>query len=107
MIYTQLVKTACIIGGRGSSEKETFLQLEDGVRRIKAQIINRNYIVEEAVISASKAAYLASLLKSDNTVIERFGSSQALAELVRIQLFKKLTKIKKFSPEAYYYFAKP
>lgn len=105
-VLKDILKTACIIGGRGSSEKETFLQLEDGVRRIKAHIINRNYIVEEAVISASKAAYLVSLLKSDKTVIERFDSSQALPELVGIQLFKKMTKIKKFSPEAYYYFAK-
>lgn len=105
-VLKDILKTACIIGGRGSSEKETFLQLEDGVRRIKAHIINRNYIVEEAVISASKAAYLVSLLKSDITVIERFDSSQALPELVGIQLFKKMSKIKKFSPEAYYYFAK-
>lgn len=101
-----ILKTACIIGGRGSSEKETFLQLEDGVRRIKSHIISRNYIVEEAVISAAKAAYLVSLLKSDRTEIKRFDSSKPLPKLVGIPLFKKMAKIKKFSPEAYYYFAK-
>lgn len=105
-VLKDVLKTACIVGGRGSHEKETFLQLEDGIRKIKAHIINRNYIVEEAVLSASKAAYLVSLLKSDLTEIERFDTSQALPELIGTPLFKKMAKIKKFSPEAYYYFAK-
>ncbi|MBF2504125.1 nucleotidyl transferase AbiEii/AbiGii toxin family protein [Listeria marthii] len=105
-VLEDILKTACILGGRGSIENETFLQLQDGIQRIKAHIINRNYIVEEAVISASKAAYLASLLKSNTTKIERFDSSQPLPELVGTPLFKKMGKIQKFSPEAHYYFAK-
>lgn len=105
-VLKDILKTACIIGGRGSIEKETFLQLEDGVRRIKAHIINRNYIVEEAVISASKAAYLVSLLKLNITEFERFDSSKPLPELSGTPLFKKMAKIKKFSPEAFYYFSK-
>lgn len=105
-VLDDIIKTACIIGGRGSIEKETFLQLEDGVRRIKSHIINRNYIVEEAVVSAAKASYLASLLKSGAREIERFDPSQPLPELTGLPLFKKMTKIKKFSPEAFYYFAK-
>ncbi|EAF1795625.1 nucleotidyl transferase AbiEii/AbiGii toxin family protein [Listeria monocytogenes] len=105
-VLEDILKTACILGGRGSHENETFLQLQDGISRIKAHIINRNYIVEEAVISASKAAYLASLLKSNRTKIEHFDSSQTLPELVGKPLFKKMGKIIKFSPEAHYYFAK-
>lgn len=105
-VLTDIIKTACIIGGRGSIEKETFLKLEHGIRRIKAHIIHRNYIVEEAVISASKAAYLVSLLQTDSTVIERFDASKDLPEIVGPPLFKKMSNIKKFSPEAYYYFVK-
>ncbi|MBC1500619.1 nucleotidyl transferase AbiEii/AbiGii toxin family protein [Listeria weihenstephanensis] len=105
-VLKDILKTACIIGGRGSSDNIIFLQLEDGVRRIKSHIINRNYIMEEAVISASKAAYLVSLFDSGITEIERFDSSQALPDLIGTPLFKKMAKIKKFSPEAYYYFAK-
>lgn len=105
-VLEDILNTACILGGRGSIEKEIFLQLEDGVRKIKGHILNRNYIVEEAVISASKAAYLVSLLKSDLSEIERFTGSQDLPELIGVPLFKKMNKIKKISPEAFYYFAK-
>lgn len=105
-VLEDILKTACIIGGRGSIKKETFLQLEDSIRRMKSHIINRNYIVEEAVLSAAKASYLASLLKYGATEIDRFDPSQPLPELIGIPLFKKMTTIKKFSPEAYYYFAK-
>ena len=105
-VLDDIFNTAIIIGGRGSLEKELFLQLEDGVRRIKSHIISRNYIVEEAVVSASKAAYLALLLKNDRETIEKFDPLVPLPELVGAPLFKKMAKIKKFSPEAYYYFAK-
>lgn len=105
-VLEDILKTACIIGGRGSSAKETFLKLEDGIRRIKSHIIDRNYIVEEAVVSASKAAYLACLLKFNQTTIDHYNSSEQLPELTGTPLFKKMAKIKKFSPEAYYYFVK-
>lgn len=105
-VLDDILKTACIIGGRGSSYKKTFLKLEDGIRRIKSHIISRNYILEEAVVSASKAAYLACLLKSNHTNIDHYNSSKPLSELTGVPLFKKMGKIKKFSPEAYYYFVK-
>ncbi|MGM0292294.1 hypothetical protein [Enterococcus sp. AZ062] len=105
-VLDDILKTACVIGGRGSSYKETFLKLEDGIRRNKSHIICKNYILEEALVSASKAAYLACLIKSNHTTIEHYDSSKSLPELTGAFLFKKMGKIEKFSPEAYYYFAK-
>ena len=49
---------------------------------------------------------LALLLKNDREDIERFDPGVPLPELVGVPLFKKMAKIKKISPEAYYYFAK-
>ena len=80
--------------------------MENGIRRIKSHIINRNYIVEEAVVSASKAAYLSMLLKHQQDEIEKYHPKETLPELEGVPLFKKMAKIKNFSPEAYYYFAK-
>lgn len=105
-VLDDIFKTAIIIGGRGSFDKETFLKLENGIRRIKSHIINRNYIVEEAVVSASKAAYLSMLLKHQQDEIEKYHPKETLPELEGVPLFKKMAKIKNFSPEAYYYFAK-
>ncbi|GMG69291.1 nucleotidyl transferase AbiEii/AbiGii toxin family protein [Tetragenococcus halophilus] len=98
-VLDDILKTTCIIGGRGNHEKETFLLLEDGIRRIKTHIIKRNYIVEEAVVSAAKVAYLVSLMQTGATTIERFEPSKPLPELVGNPLFKKMAKIKKFSSE--------
>lgn len=89
-VLNDIFRTATIIGGRGGVEKEAFLQLEDGVRRIRSHIINRNYIVEEAVVSATKAAYLANLLKAGAATIEHFDAEQTLPDLVGIPLFKKM-----------------
>jgi hypothetical protein len=46
------------------------------------------------------------LLKNDCETIEKFDPLAQLPELVGTPLFKKMAKIKKFRPEAYYYFAK-
>lgn len=62
------------------------MRLEDGIRRIKSHIISRNYIVEETVVSASKAAYLALLLKNNREDIERFDPGVPLPELVGVPL---------------------
>ena len=37
-VLDDIFKTAIIIGGRGSFDKETFLKLENGIRRIKSHI---------------------------------------------------------------------
>lgn len=105
-VLDDIFKTACIIGGRGSSDKVIFLRLEDGIRKIKSHIISKNYIVEEAAVSAAKTAYLVALLKSDQNKIIRYDTQQPLPNLVGAPLFKKMASIKKFSPEAYYYFSK-
>jgi hypothetical protein len=104
-VLDDCIQTACIIGGRGSFERETFLKLEDGIQRIRSHILSCNYIVEEAVISASKVCYLGALLKNGKQSIQRFHSSIDFSALSGEPLFPKMNKIKKFSPEAYYYFS--
>ena len=106
-VLHDIFETSKILSERGRIEKETFHQLQTGVSRIKDYIFSESYILESAVNSASKAAYLALLLKYDNTEVERFDHKIDLREFViEHPDFKKFKTIMKLDPEAYFYWYK-
>lgn len=106
-VLNDIFETSKILSERGRIEKETFDQLQTGVNRIKDYIFSKNYILESAVNSASKAAYLALLLKYDNSEVEKFDPKIDLREFViEHPDFKKFKSIMKFDPEAYFYWYK-
>ncbi len=111
MTYTDVLndifETSRIISKRGRVEKETFDQLLTGVKRIKDYIFSKNYILESAVNSASKAAYLSLLLKYNISDVEKYDPSINLREFViEHPGYKKFKSIMKFDPEAYFYWYK-
>lgn len=92
---------------RGRIEKKVYDQLQLGVNRIKDYIFTRNYIVESAINSASKAAYLSLLIKHEIADVERFDPKIDLRGFViEHPDFKKFKTIMKFDPEAYFYWHK-
>lgn len=107
-VLDDIIETSIIIAFRGGIEKDKYKQLEEGVKRIKGYIFSRNYIVEEAVLSASKAAYIALLLKNNALDIRYYSKKIDLEKLeINDPTFKKSFKsIIKFSPEGYYYWCK-
>ncbi len=81
--------------------------MQTGIKRIKGYIFSKNYIVESAVNSASKAAYLSLLIKYGITDVERFNPKLDLREyVIEHPEFRKLKTIMKFDPEAYFYWYK-
>lgn len=106
-VLNDVFETSKILSERGRIEKETFDQLQTGVNRIKNYIFSKNYILESAVNSASKAAYLALLLKHDNSEVEKYDPKIDLREFaIEHPDFKKFKSIMKFDPEAYFYWYK-
>lgn len=106
-VLDDIFETSRIISERGRIEKETFNDLQKGVNRIKDYIFSKNYILESAVNSASKAAYLSLLIKNDLTDIERYDKRINLNDLVITNKdFNKFKSIIKFDPEAYFYWYK-
>lgn len=106
-VLDDIFLTARIIGERGRVEKETFELLQTGVRTIKDYIFSRNYIVESAVNSSSKAAYLSLLIKYDIQEVEKYDKSIDMKlHDINLPEYKKLKSIIKFDPEAYYYWCK-
>lgn len=107
-VLDDIIETAIIIAFRGAIEKEKFKELEEGVKRIKGYIFTKNYIIEDAILSAGKAAYLASLVKKSLSEVERYDPKEDITKLVinNERFAKSFNTIKKFSPEGFYYWYK-
>ncbi len=107
-IFDDIVDTSIIIAFRGGVNNDEFGKLLEGIKRIKSYIFSKNFILEEAVLSSSKVAYLAILLKNNIYNIEFFNDKKDVIDMdITDDRFKKSFKsIKKFSPEGYYYWYK-
>lgn len=106
-VLDDIFQTSKIISARGGIEKEVFSQLQLGVNRIKDYIFSKNYIMESAVNSSAKAAYLSLILKHDRNTIEKYNKDIDMSkEKITHQDFTKLNSIIKFDPEAYFYWLK-
>ncbi len=95
--------TALLITQRDiASENFTFLQ--KGVTNIINFIIT-TFRIEEAMVCASKVAYLSMLIRYNSTSnVARFKSPEEIASLTISQNeFSKLNKLKKTQPEAFFY----
>jgi hypothetical protein len=66
---------------------------------------NYDFIIEDAVLSASKAAYIAMLLIRDENEVKKFDDSIDLRsqEVVVDGYSKYFKSIKKITPEGFYY----
>ena len=88
-------------------DKDKFALLQKGIVNIKPFIYMGAYRIEEAIIDAAKAAYLATLIEKGQGIIERYHSTQVTEDLqIEPVLTNKLNKLRIGLPEAYYYWAK-
>ena len=101
-------ETCIIIAFRGAIEKEKYRELENGIQKMRGYTAYKNYIIEDAVLDAGKVAYLVLLLKYQHTEIEHYDNLIEVEKLniTNVKFIKGLKSIKKFSPEAYYYWYK-
>lgn len=88
--------------------KAKFKELELGIRRVRSHIFSRNFIIEEALLCASKAAYCSMLLRVKESSLERFEESMDLSQItIELEGFTKYFKtIKKITPEGFFYWEK-
>ena len=92
---------------RGTDGKGDFEQLQLGIRRISGFIFSESYHLEKAITHASKAAYLATLIKHDSGKVEKFGNPLELKDWqIDAPMNQKLNKLKKSNPEAFFYWYK-
>lgn len=103
-VLDDIYETALCISTRGIDGKGNFEELQTGVQNIVNYIFSESFFIDKAITHASKAVYLAALLKGNSRKILRFEDISDIDGLLIDQPFNtKLNKLKKSNPEAFYY----
>ncbi len=99
--------SACTIGMRGATAGDEYAELLEGSKKLAAFVYSGYSSLDTAILCAAKAAYLAALLLKGEFSIERFEPGQDLAFWMVTNLaYNKLNKVKKTSPEAFFYYCR-
>lgn len=101
-VLNDTFEASMVIALQGSHRPEVHIELQKGTSSLK------NYIFEsfgpaQIHVSASKVAYLCQLLLKDQKAISYFKNEDLSKETITNPNYNKLNKIKKVSPEAFYY----
>jgi hypothetical protein len=98
--------TSVLIATRGVTSTEEFAELVSGFRKMAAFVYSGFFSLDSAILCAAKAAYLSALiLEQGGDPIDRFTKGQDISTWKITHLdFNKLNKLKKTSPEAFFYF---
>ena len=97
--------TSVLIGTRGSTSEKEFEELASGFKKMSSFIFSGSFTVDSAVLCASKAAYLSALILRGIDLPDRFDKGLDLSDWSILNTdYNKLDKVKKTSPEAFFYF---
>ncbi len=106
-VTDDIFQTALTIASRGIYGKGDFEQLKLGIQRIRTFIFSGSFNIDKTIIAASKAAYLATLIKHDAGKIEKYSNPLQMKDwLLNKPINSKLNKLKKSNPEAFFYWYK-
>lgn len=107
-VFNDIRQTALCISTRGKTGEGDFDLIQDGIIRVKSFMYRQRYLIDNAIVDAARAAYLATLIEKEITGIEPYSQNPAdIKDLaIRSSLTNKLNKLKANLPEAYYYWAK-
>lgn len=106
-VLDDIYQTSLCLCLRGAVDKENFDQLQKGIQRVERFIFSESYHLDKAIIHAAKAAYLSRLIATDQKAFEKFTNPKQVAEAIIEQPHNtKLNKLKKSSPEAFFYWWK-
>jgi hypothetical protein len=106
-VLHDIYQTSLSICTRGMDGESDFKLLQDGINRITGYIFSESYYIDKAITHASKAAYLATLLKHNVDSFDRFDPSINMKDWVIEQPFNtRVNKLKKSDPEAFFYWYK-
>lgn len=108
LIFEDVRQTSLCLATRGADGEGDFNMLQRGISRIKSFMFRGNYLIENAITDAARAAYIATLLEKGITKIERYnGDPISIASLdIQPTISNRLNRLKRQSPEAYFYWAK-
>ena len=106
-VLEDIYQTALCIVSRGVEGKGDFAELQTGIQRVSRFIFSETFHIDKAIIAASKAAYLAILIRFKEVAIEKYGDPKIMKDWVIEEPFwLRLNRLKKSNPESFFYWYK-
>lgn len=106
-VLEDIIQTSLCIVTRGADGKGDFDQLQQGMQRVSRFIFSESYHIEKAITHASKAAYIATLIKHNSKNLEKFNNPLVMKDWVISEpVNTKLNRLKRSNPEAFHYWYK-
>lgn len=105
--FDDVRQSALCLSTRGQIGEGKFEEFQDGLIRIKNYMYQRNYYIEQAIVDAAKAAYLATCFEHGINDIQKYNRDFDLHTLaIFANMPKELQRFRRSSPEAFWYWAK-
>jgi len=106
-VIDDVIQTSLCIVSRGATGNGNFEELHAGIQRVSRFIFSEPFHLDKAITMASKAAYIVSLIKYNSEVIEKFSNPLQMKEWeIANPLWKRMNRLKKSNPEAFFYWYK-
>jgi len=106
-VIEDIFQTSLCIVTRGADGNGDFEQLQQGIQRVSRFIFSESYHLEKAITHASKAAYLATLIRHDAKTIEKYANPDQMQDWgIKEPMNQRLQRLKRSNPEAFFYWYK-
>lgn len=106
-VLEDIYQTSLCIVSRGAAGMGDYEQLNAGIQRVSRFIFSETFHIDKAIIAASKAAYIATLIRAKKGVTEKYGDSHIMKDWsIGEPFWPRLNKLKKSNPEAFFYWYK-
>jgi len=106
-VLEDIYQTALCIVSRGAEGNGDFTALQTGIQRMSRFIFSEAFHIDKAIIAASKAAYLAALIRSKKVAIEKYGDPKIMKDWsIGEPFWPRLNRLKKSNPESFFYWYK-
>ncbi|MEB2773770.1 nucleotidyl transferase AbiEii/AbiGii toxin family protein [Algoriphagus sp. D3-2-R+10] len=106
-VLEDIYQTSLCLVSRGADGKGDFDHLQTGIQRVSRFIFSESFHIDKAIIFASKAAYISTLMKYNHTKIEKYGNPAIMKDwAIGEPSWPRLNRLKKSNPEAFFYWYK-
>lgn len=106
-VLEDIFQTSLCIVSRGATGKGDFEQLQTGIQRVSRFIFSETFHIDKAITAASKAAYMATIIRTKKGATEKYADPKIMKDWVIGEPFwPRLNRLKKSNPEAFFYWYK-
>ncbi len=104
VVINDIIQTSLCISTNDKLGSGKYDLLQDGIKKLKAYIFSKAFHIDKAIIHASRAAYLATLIEYNKSEFIRYKNPTEIKDLTILNPdINKLNKLKKSNPEAFFY----